>query len=312
MNAKLHFTMFFNSINCAIRDTFEYFLSGREFDVKAYENKKILIKKALSPDSPFDRFVKSNGEMGKKVFDQLQSLYDLTYGDNSRFVRIDNGKIVVDSSLKIKAMDCCVPLHFSFVNIALTHYNHLEENEKDERFLELIELESKFFCFVSNFVLSRVIFTEKFKEFNASMRQHNGQENVESNFIISEMQKFISAHKWIVENEGKKFEEISNKQEEIFKRGLDIISGKIQPKEGSNIDQELEQVIKELDEESLRKHAICSDLFSKIVRLEQVIKELDVIMNPVEVEYKQKHEKCMQILRDFEMDLRKELDKTKN
>ena len=54
------------------------------------KNKIIPQKKSISKiekeNSPFVNFCKNNGEIGTKILEQLQDLYDICYGDDQTFI----------------------------------------------------------------------------------------------------------------------------------------------------------------------------------------------------------------------------------
>ncbi len=277
MNKKLHFTMYFYLLSTAIRDTIEYCLTDKDkFDVDSYNVRKTVINNALVENSQFFNFCKNNGEVGEKIMKQISDLKDLVYGNEPKFIRINKDNLEIDHSLNNKVLDLICPLHFSCRNMTIAHYKGLDDEDKSLEYEQLIMLESKYFVLISELVLGKLIFIDRFNAFNESMKNNKGQENVESNFIVSEMTKLAGIHNWIRDNEAKEVKEYEA-TEVFFTHGFKVSSGEMKPAEGKTIFTEL------LDD----------------------VRQIGMTLSPIEVEYHNLHNKLWKELTDYEEELKK-------
>ena len=275
MEKKMHYVMSFYHLSLAVRDTLEYVQNRENYPLDAYKAKANSIKAGLAENSPFVAFCENNGEVGQKVLTQMKDLYNLVYGERPRFIHIEEDKLTVDHSQNIKVLDLIIPLKVSLYNIILAYVNQMSEEEKDLDCMDLVELEYKYFAIVIAFIISDYLLNDRFVKFNQEMRDNKGQESVESNFTVSEMQKLVGMYGYIKENIGKRYSEFNNLDDQ-FSYGVDLISGKKKP----------EGEMKLLD----------------AVKVVPATYQREI--TPIEREYKLLHQKVWKKLIEFENNLR--------
>ncbi len=242
MNQRTHFTLSFYHLSIAIRDTLEYIQKREVYPKQIYEAKKNTIKLSLNDNSPFTNFCKNNGDIGIKIKEQLEDFYDTCYGEDQTFVSIEGDQVKPDAAQNIKVLDFILPLKQSMFNI-LNAYINAQKNEGsyEKGTEELVVLEDKFYRSIFFMVIQDYLFNNLFQEFNKAMRETNGQESIQSNFISNDIKKVISMINFVKKN-GQDNDMAYNHGVEEIERGIRLISGAEGLPQGSTFQQEFQKI----------------------------------------------------------------------
>lgn len=244
MNQKTHFTLSFYHLALAIRDTLEYVQKRDKFSLQIYQAKRNTISLSLKENSPFVNFCKNNGEIGTKILEQLQDLYDICYGDDQTFISIEGDEVKPDTAQFIKVLEYIVPLRQSLINI-LGAYINAQKNDGslEEGVEELVFFEDRFYRSIFFMVVGDYLFNNLFQEFNKAMRENNGQESIQSNFVSNDIKKVISMINFVKKNSQEGVDlQFDNAFNEL-QRGIKLITGMDKVPEGSTFQQEFQKII---------------------------------------------------------------------
>ena len=273
MNQRTHFTLSYYHLAIAIRDTLEYIQRRESYPKQVYEAKKNTIQLSLNENSPFSNFCKNNGEVGQKIKEQLEDFFDTCYGEDQTFVSIDGDQVKPDVAQNIKVLDFIVPLKQSMFNILKAYLNaQKNEGSYEEGIEELIDLEDKFYRSIFFMVINDYLFNNLFQEFNKVMRENNGQESIQSNFVSQDIKKVISMIGFIKKN-GQNNDMAYNHGVEEVDRGIRLISGQEKVPEGSTFQQEFQkigqawyQLVAQIEPQWRAKH---SEVWQQLVQFER-------------------------------------------
>ena len=263
MNQRTHFTLSFYHLALAIRDTIEYIQKRPTYPLQIYVAKKNTIALALKENSPFVNFCANNGEIGTKIKEQLEDLYDICYGDDQTFITIEGDTVKPDNAQNIKVLDYIVPLRQSLYNILKAYINaQRNEGSLEAGVEELIDLEDRFYRSIFFMVMSDFLFNNLFQEFNKAMRENQGQESIQSNFVSNDIKKVISMINFVKKNSPENDVELNLAFNEL-ERGIKLISGMEKVPEGSTFQQEFQkigqawyQVVAQLEPNWRAKHTV--------------------------------------------------------
>ena len=273
MNQRTHFTLSFYHLALAVRDTIEYIQKRPSYPLPIYLAKKNTIALALNENSPFVNFCSKNGEIGAKIKEQLEDLYDICYGDDQTFVTIEGEEVKPDNAQNIKVLDYIVPLRQSLYNI-LKAYLNAQKNEGsiEPGVEELIDLEDRFYRSIFFMVMTDFLFNNLFQEFNKAMRENQGQESIQSNFVSNDIKKVISMINFVKKNSPANDVELDRAFGEL-ERGIKLISGMEKVPEGSTFQQEFQkigqawyQVVAQLEPTWRAKHSV---IWQQLVEFEK-------------------------------------------
>ena len=273
MNQKTHFTLSFYHLALAIRDTLEYVQKRPNYPLQMYLAKKNTISMALKEKSPFVGFCNNNGEVGQKMLEQLTDFYDTCYSDDQTFVSIEGEEVKPDAAQYLKVLEYIVPLRESLVNILHAYINaQKNDGSVEEGVEELVRLEDKFYRSIFFLVNSDFLFNNLFQEFNKAMRENNGQESIQSNFVANDIKKLISMINFVRKNSQVVDVEFDRAFEELQK-GIKLITGAEKVPEGSTFQQEFQKIVgtwyqrvAQLEPEWKAKHTV---IWSQLVAYER-------------------------------------------
>lgn len=201
MNAKTHFTLSFYHLNLAIRDTLEYIQNRPQYPLNVWQAKGNTLQLALKENSPFIGFCSHNGEIGAKIKEQLEEMYDTVYGEEATFISKEGEQVTVDHAQNLKVLDYIIPLRQSLTNISKAYVaDQRHDGTIEEGTEEIIELDDLFYRAVCNMVLADILFNKHFAEFNEVMRQNQGKDSIQSNFCVEEIKKVIGMYNFLKQN----------------------------------------------------------------------------------------------------------------
>ena len=191
-----------------LRDTLEYVLP-REHDLKVYEQRKDVLTKGLSPDTPLGKFLEANKDKFEEMMKNYNALLDDVYSDNSTIVtKTNDGKIRVDHSQHLRIYELVVNIMEPLRDIIYFHINLARRQNEQEAILEdLMPLDDRYYrCFA--YLLMMQDFQKSFFEFQKVMGENQGKPSPQSNFIVQNelshyatMLRTLRAHNHFTDNE---------------------------------------------------------------------------------------------------------------
>ena len=207
MNDATRFIMGIYQVSLMIRDTLEYVQGRPTHDVNFYNQRKQIIDHGLVENSPLSHFLAQNGEVGEKIRSNLNEFIDFAYGEESTYITIENGKLIVDHAQDIKALDYIVGLRETLMDII----KRFAEKSKNEGSLEenletLIALDERFYRVLGSLITFDLVH-KHFLEFNKAMHENGGKPSPQSNFVINDLKKLVGYTKFIYEHDNKEDEE---------------------------------------------------------------------------------------------------------
>jgi hypothetical protein len=240
MNNRTHFTLSFYHLNLAIRDTLEYVQTRQSYPLASWESKKRTLEMVMKENSPLYGFCANNGENGQKIMDAVKELYDTVYGDDKTYISIEGDQAKPDHAQNIKVLDMIIPLRQTFTNVMKQYFQaQKEDNSFEQEAEDIVKLEDNFYRVIISFILSQLIYSEKFVEFNRIMRENNGVATPESNLVSNELVKLIQMYGYIKSNVNEDFEDFKQ-ADEIMAKGISYITGQAPIPAGSSHKQEEE------------------------------------------------------------------------
>lgn len=245
MNQKTHYALSFYHLSLAIRDTLEYVQNRQDYPINIFNAKKSTLELAMNGNTPFNGFCENNGEIGKKIQEQLKEFYDTVYGEEKTFISIEGDKVVPDHAQNLKVLDYIIPLKQSLVNIL---HAYVEDQRKDgtleEGVEEIIDLEDKFYRAIVSMVLCDLLFNVHFVEFNKAMQETKGQESPQSNFCVNDIKKVLSMYEFVKQNaKQERFPEYAAAAAKMD-YGIKLISAQEPVPAGSTFKQEFDTILR--------------------------------------------------------------------
>ncbi len=191
-----------------LRDTLEYVLP-REHDAKVFDQRKEVLTKGLSPDTPLGKFLKANEDKFTEMMKRYQELLDDVYGENSTIlVKTPEGKIRVDHSQHLRIYELVTSIMEPIRDIIYFHVNLARKQNENEPVIEdLMPLDDRHYRLFT-FLLMMQDFQKSFFEFQKVMGESQGKPTPQSNFIVqnelshyAKMLRDVRAHNHFTDNE---------------------------------------------------------------------------------------------------------------
>ena len=191
-----------------LRDTLEYVLP-REHDAKVYEQRKGVLTKGISPDTPLGKFLEANKDKFEEMVKNYNELLEDVYGENSTILtKTAEGKIRVDHSQHLRIYELVVNIMEPLRDIIYFHVNLAKRQNESEPIIEqLMPVDDRQYrLFV--YLLMMQDFQKSFFEFQKVMGESKGQPTPQSNFIVqnelskyANMLRFIRSHNHCTDND---------------------------------------------------------------------------------------------------------------
>ena len=175
--------------NSLIRDTLEYTLDKKEYNVQHYNYRKNGIVNEPKINSPLKNFIDNNGEKGKEFLGRLEDFADLMYSDDSTIIKLASDGLRVDHAQHVAIFDALAPLHEELNQIIKLHLNlAVKENLLEEPIAALLAEDDRFFRGTLFATISLEII-KQFEEFNKLMNESKGAPTPASNFVQQDLGK---------------------------------------------------------------------------------------------------------------------------
>ena len=191
-----------------LRSTLEYILP-HEHDAKIFDQRKDVLTKGLSPETPLGKFLEANKDKFEDMMAKYRELLEDVYGENSTIlVKTSDGKIRVDHSQHLKIYELVTGIMEPLRDIIYFHVNLArKQNEAEPVIEELMPLDDRYYRLYA-YMLMMQDFQKSFFEFQKVMGESKGQPTPQSNFIVqnelvhyARMLRDIRAHNHFTDNE---------------------------------------------------------------------------------------------------------------
>ena len=191
-----------------LRDTLEYVLP-RDHDAKIFDQRKDVLTKGLSPETPLGKFLQANEDKFTEMVKKYHELLDDVYGENSTIlVKTQDGKIRVDHSQHLRIYELVTAIMEPLRDIIYFHVNLARKQKENEPIIEdLMPLDDRHYRLFT-FLIMMQDFQKSFFEFQKVMGESQGQPTPQSNFIVqnelshyARMLRDIRAHNHFTDNE---------------------------------------------------------------------------------------------------------------
>ncbi len=191
-----------------LRDTLEYVLP-REHDEKIFNQRKEVLTKGLSKETPLGKFLEANKDKFTELLKNYDELLDEVYGDNSTIlVKTADGKIRVDHSQHLRIYELVTSMMEPIRDIIYFHVNLArKQNENEPVIEELMPYDDRQYRLFA-FLLMMQDFQKSFFEFQKVMGEAGGKPTPQSNFIVqnelsvyAKMLRNIREHTRFTDNE---------------------------------------------------------------------------------------------------------------
>ena len=207
MNQVNHYVFSLYIFLLNVRDTLEYSID-REHSIQLYEQRKNIITNGYAEGTPLGNFFAQNKEQAEKIIEKLKEFAEEVYGDDSTFIKVNEGKVRVDHTQHIQMFDYVCGIQESLRDILYGYLNYTRENNNSEAIISnLLAADDRMFRPVFVMLALRE-FEKSFAEFQKVMSESQGKPTPQSNFIVqneisklAQMIRFVIAHHHCMENE---------------------------------------------------------------------------------------------------------------
>lgn len=270
-------------VSLMVRDTLEYVQGRPSHDVNFYNQRKQIIAHGMEENSPLSHFLSQNGEVGEKIRSNLNDFIEFAYSDESTYLTIENGNLIVDHAQDLKALDYIVGLRETLMDIV----KKFAENSKQAGNLEvslenLIALDEAFYRVLSSLIIFDLTHKE-FVEFNKAMHDNGGKPSPQSNFVINDMKKLVGYTKFVHEH--------ANKEDTVYEEAyqqnftcLNYMEGSKPLPNNNGMKGEIDAVhnkyVQILSQRELPWRTAYNGLWNELVGYEQGLRQARAQQNP--------------------------------
>lgn len=187
--------------NVIVRDTLEYALNRPTYTVEAFQYKKRGLMVEIEQPTALKQFIDKNPEIGKKVTEEINSLYAAVYSDDSTICRIAGNELRVDQGQHLTIYENVIPLHEDIKKIIDAHLGFARRNNLlEEQLVKLVKADERmyravvFMCLYGD--LERL-----FIEYNKARNEAKGEITPQSNFVQGELLKIVKHIQFIRDNQ---------------------------------------------------------------------------------------------------------------
>lgn len=262
-----------------LRDTLEYVLP-REHDEKVYNQRKEVLTKGLSKETPLGKFLEANKDKFTELLKNYDELLEEVYGENSTIlVKTAEGKIRVDHSQHLRIYELVTSMMEPIRDVIYFHVNLARKQNEDEPVIEeLMPYDDRQYRLFA-YLLMMQDFQKSFFEFQKVMGEAGGKPTPQSNFIVqNELAKYarmlrnIREHTRFTDNEtldvldkclqvvemseGRRDRRDNKNFPDLFKEALDAVNAKFTlngPKWQEKFNKALQEMLADIRNNSTAK-----------------------------------------------------------
>ena len=167
-----------------LRDTLEYVLP-REHDLKVFEQRRDVLTKGLTPETPLGKFLEANKDKFEETIKLYNELLEDVYGENSTIItKTNEGKLRVDHSQHLRIYELVVGIMEPLRDVIYFHLNLARRQNEQEAIIEdLMPIDDRYYRLFT-YLLMMQDFQKSFFEFQKVMGENQGKPSPQSNFIV--------------------------------------------------------------------------------------------------------------------------------
>ncbi|NCA97363.1 MAG: hypothetical protein EOM77_04190 [Bacteroidia bacterium] len=175
--------------NTIIRDTLEYTIKKKEYNLDFYKFKKRGVLVEIEQNTPLKIFLDKAGENGQKLTAKIKELYDTVYGDDSTIIRLAPEGIRVDHAQHLSIYEQVILVHEEIRRITGVHIDFAKKNNQfDSRLDDLVKADERFYRGLVYMTMLNDLETLYF-EYNKARNEAKGEITPQSNFIQNDISK---------------------------------------------------------------------------------------------------------------------------
>jgi hypothetical protein len=175
--------------NTIIRDTLEYTIKKKEYNLDFFNFKKKGILVEIEQNTPLRIFLDKAGENGEKLTTRIKDFYETLYGDDSTILRIAPEGLRVDHAQHLTIYEQTLILHEEIRRITNVHVDFAKKNNQfDKRLEDLIKADERFYRGLVYMTMINDLEVLYF-EYNKARNEAKGELTPQSNFIQNDISK---------------------------------------------------------------------------------------------------------------------------
>jgi len=175
--------------NTIIRDTLEYTIKKKEYNLDFYNFKKRGVLVEIEQNTPLKIFLDKAGENGQKLTTRIKDFYDTIYGDDSTILRVAPEGLRVDHAQHLTVYEQVIILHEEIRRIANVHVDFAKKNNQfDQRLEDLIKADERFYRGLVYMTMMNDLEVLYF-DYNKVRNEAKGEITPQSNFIQNDISK---------------------------------------------------------------------------------------------------------------------------
>lgn len=175
--------------NTIIRDTLEYAIKKKEYNLDFYNFKKRGVLLEIEQNTPLKIFLDKAGENGEKLVAKIKEFYETFYGEDSTILRIAPEGLRVDHAQHLAIYEQVIMLHEEIRRITNVHIDFAKKNNQfDKRLDDLVKADERFYRGLIYMTLLNDLEAFYF-EYNKARNEAKGVITPQSNFIQNDISK---------------------------------------------------------------------------------------------------------------------------
>lgn len=175
--------------NTIIRDTLEYTIKKKEYNLDFYNFKKRGVLVEIEQNTPLKIFLDKAGENGQKLTTRIKDFYDTIYGDDSTILRVAPEGLRVDHAQHLTVYEQVIILHEEIRRITNVHVDFAKKNNQfDQRLEDLIKADERFYRGLVYMTMMNDLEVLYF-DYNKVRNEAKGEITPQSNFIQNDISK---------------------------------------------------------------------------------------------------------------------------
>ncbi|MFA5687429.1 MAG: hypothetical protein WCZ47_04775 [Bacilli bacterium] len=178
--------------NTIIRDTLEYTVKKKEYNIEHYNFKKRGVLVEIEQNTPLKIFLDKAGENGEKLLAKIKDFFEEVYSDKSTILQLSGDQLRVDHAQHLTIFEHVILIHEEIFRITKVHTDYAKNlNLFEDRFRNLIKADERFYRSLVYMTLLEDL-EALFLEFNKARNEAKGKETPQSNFIQNDISKITN------------------------------------------------------------------------------------------------------------------------
>ena len=175
-------------------------LYGHEWlRIEYYKKKGIMVE--IEQPTALKQFLDKNEKIGKKITDEVKTLYAEVYADDSTICKVATNELRVDHGQHMSIYDNVFPLREDINNVIAAHIGFARKNNLfEDSLMKLIVADERMYRAVAYTCLYGDL-ERLFVEYNKARNEAKGEITPQSNFIQGELLKVVNHIKFMRDNQ---------------------------------------------------------------------------------------------------------------